>query len=348
MGNKITSTEIARLAGVSRSTVSRVVNRYSNVPDETRRRVMDMIELHNYYPNLSGQVLAGKRTRTIGLFMADAGSVSSDSIANLLLSRIIESASVRGYFTLTHIVRDMKDHDQTRAVKECFCQRRIDGGIFIGTDNDEPVIEELIRQGYLVGIVDQARLGRAEPNRLVCNFDNVNGVRLAVRHLAELGHTSIGAIHGNLLRNSGSEKRDAFMIAMEESGLDVRPEWMLDGDFNETSGYDAMRRLLDSGTELPTALFAANDSVAFGAIRALREKGLQVPEHMSVIGFDDHLLSAKHHPPLSTVRIDFAKMMDRLTDMLIGSIEDGAEPTEPWIAEASLVVRGSCRRMSGV
>jgi LacI family transcriptional regulator len=346
LGNKITSTEIARLAGVSRSTVSRVVNNYLNVPEGTRRHVLDIIERYQYYPDLSGQVLAGKGTRTIGLFMADAGSVSSDSITNLLLTRIIESASTSGYFTLTHIIRDIKNPAETRAVKECFCQRRIDGGIFIGTDNEEPLIEKLVGQGFLVGIVDQAVKAEQERNRLICNFDNAAGVRLAVGHLAELGHTAIGAIHGNLLRNAGREKRDAFLGAMEELELPVRSEWMLEGDFNEAAGYEAMGRLLDSGARLPTALFAANDIVAFGAIRALRERGLEVPKDMSVMGFDDHLLSGKHVPPLSTIRIDFGEMMDRMTDMLIGSIEAEGEPKPLWVAKASLVVRDSCRKLA--
>lgn len=309
--------------------------------------MLDIIEQYHYYPDLSGQVLAGKGTRTIGLFMADPGSVSSDSITNLLLSRIIERASDFGYFTLTHIIRDIKNPVETRAVKECFCQRRIDGGIFIGTESDEPLIEKLVGQGFLVGIVDQALKSDPEPNRLICNFDNTTGVRLAVRHLAELGHTAIGAIHGNTRRNAGLEKRDAFLGAMAELGLPVRPEWMLDGDFNESSGYVAMRRLLDSGIDLPTALFAGNDTIAFGAIRALRERGLEVPKVMSVIGFDDHLLSARHYPPLSTIRIDFGEMMDRMTEMLIGSIEADGEPKQPWIAKASLVVRDSCRRLAG-
>lgn len=345
MSKEINSNEIARLAGVSRSTVSRVINNYANVPEKTKEKVMKIIQQYNYYPNLSAQVLAGKRTRTIGLFMIDAGRVSGDSISSLLLARIIESASSKGYYVLTHIVRDLREPDEARTIKESFYQRRIDGGIFIGAANHEPLIEELITEGFMVAIVDQHLPGRTESNRLVFNFDNETGVDQAIDYLVSLGHQRIGIINGDMNRHSGPSKWRGFQDAMLRNDLPIAEQWILPGDFNEASGYKAIKTFLALKIELPTAIFAANDSVAFGAIRALNESGLRVPQHISIIGFDDHIRSAHYNPALTTIRVDFAGMMDKLTKTLISSIEIGAEGFKPIAVSTELVIRDSCQEV---
>lgn len=346
LGKEMNSTEIARLAGVSRSTVSRVINNYSNVPEHTKQKVLQVIEQYNYFPNLSAQVLAGKKTRTIGLFMIDSGDVSSDLISSLLLAKVIESASRHGYFVLTHIVRDPKRQDEARAVKECFYQRRIDGGIFIGATNEEPIIEDLIAEGFMVAIVDQHVPGRQETNRLVFNFDNEAGVGMVIDYLANLGHTRIGMINGDMLRYSGPSKWNGFKSAMTRNRLPIVQQWIMPGDFHEHSGYAAIKELLKLESELPTAIFAANDSVAFGAIRALEEAGLRVPDDISVAGFDDHSLSARFNPPLTTVHVDFSAMMDELTRTLIEGIENGSRTFIKIATPTSLIVRDSCRAPS--
>jgi LacI family transcriptional regulator len=342
--SKIKSDEIARLAGVSRSTVSRVINNYSNVPAETRDKVMKVVEQHNYFPSVSAQVLAGKRVHTIGLFLIEPGNVSGDSLTNMLLVSVIENASEHGYYILTHIIRDTKDADTVKSVKEIFFQNRIDGGIFIGAAISEPLIEELIAEGFIVGVVDQKHLEFPQPNRVVANFNNDSGMKQAVAYLAGLGHNRIGVINGDMKRLSGQTKYEGFKKAMRMCNLHVNPDWVLPGDFNERSGYDTIHTLLRNTNDLPTAMIAANDSVAFGAIRALKEHGLQVPEDMSVIGFDDHVLSEKHHPALTTIRVDFSDMLKQLTANLIAKIERDTTDIKEITLDCSLVVRDSCRR----
>ncbi|WP_123043134.1 LacI family DNA-binding transcriptional regulator [Cohnella candidum] len=339
----IDSVEIARLAGVSRSTVSRVINNYSNVPPETREKVMQVIRQYNYVPNASAQVLAGKKTRTIGLFMIEAGHVSADILSNMLLASVIENASSHGYYVLTRIIRNAKDEEEIRGVKDIFYQRRIDGGIFIGAANEEPFVEELIDEGFMVGIVDQEIRDHKEPNRIIANFDNHDGMMLAVEYLHGLGHRSIGALNGDMNRYSGPSKYEGFLAAMRHFGLEIRQEWILPGGFSEEIGYQAMGRFLDSGTKRPTAMIMANDSVAFGAIRAMNERGLQVPRDLSVIGFDDHPLSSRHHPALTTLKVDFADMMERLTVSLIRHIEKEETGFTPFSVRNDLIRRDSCR-----
>lgn len=342
---KANSTEIARLAGVSRSTVSRVINNYSNVPAKTREKVLEVIRQHNYVPNVSAQILAGKRTRTIGLFLISQGNVSSDALTNMLIVSIIENASEYGYYVLTHIIRDKQNSEAIKGVMDIFYQHRIDGGIFIGAASREPFIEDLVKAGFTVGIVDQELPERPEPNRIVSTFNNDAGMKMAVAYLSGLGHTSIGTINGNMNRLSGRTKYEGFLAAMRMCGLQVNPDWVLEGDFQENSGYEAIRKLIGRRIALPTALIAANDSVAFGAIRALKENGLRVPEDMSVIGFDDHAMSAKHHPALTTIRVEFEDMLKRLTACLIAAIEDEPAVAREISSDCSLVVRDSCRRI---
>jgi LacI family transcriptional regulator len=340
----INSVEIARLAGVSRSTVSRVINKYSNVPAETRDKVMKVIQQYNYFPNVSAQVLAGKRTRTIGLFLIEpGGQVSSDFLTNMLIVSVIENASAHGYYVLTHIIRNPQDSETMMNVKEIFFQRRIEGGIFIGAANHEPLIEELIGEGFKVGIVDQDLPGRTEPNRIVANFDNENGMLLAVNYLVSLGHKHIGAINGDMKRQSGPSKYQGYLNAMAANHLDVNMDWVMPGDFHESSGYQAIHTLLKNAAKLPTAIIAANDSVAFGAIRALKENGLRVPEDISIIGFDDHALSRMHHPALTTIKVDFVVMLRHLTITLIEKIENGPGEFEPYMLGSSLIIRESCK-----
>lgn len=342
---EINSHEIARLAGVSRSTVSRVINNYSNVPAATREKVMKVIQQYNYFPELSGQLLAGKSTRTIGLFMIGAGQVSGDMISNYLLANVVETASSLGYYVLTQIIRDSRDPEAVRSVKESFFQRRIDGGIFIGAANHEPMIEELIAEGFAIGLVDHHLPGKQEPNRIVYNFDNASGIDQAIEYLASLNHRHIGIIKGDMKRHSGPDKLNSFLHAMEKRGLAVRPEWILEGDFDQQAGYVAMTRLLDGRGEWPTAIFAANDSVAFGAADALHGRGMRIPDDISLIGFDDHSLSARFHPPLTTVRVDFSKVMGGLTNALIAYIEHGGDTIRQATVETELVVRESCKLM---
>ena len=138
---KLNSTEIAKLAGVSRSTVSRVVNGYSNVPKSTRDRVMKIINENEYYPLLSGQLLAGKRTGTIGLFWVSSGTIAGDMLCSEYFAHVTESAAELGYLVLTCIVKNLTDQENIEWIKRVFMQGRVDAGIFIGARNNEPFVE---------------------------------------------------------------------------------------------------------------------------------------------------------------------------------------------------------------
>jgi len=339
------STQIAQLAGVSRSTVSRVINNYPSVPPETREKVMKVIKEYNYFPDMSAQVLAGKNMRNIGLFIIDKGSVSSDPTSNMLIASVIEEASSHDYYVLTNIIRDCKSPKNIERVKTVFYQNRIDAGIFMGADNHEPFIEELIAEGFIIGIVDQDLPGRDEPNRIVYSFDNEEGAEKAIDYLVSLNHRNIGILNGDLRRHAGSARYEGFLKAMKHHGLPIRNEWILQSDFSSTNGYHTMKNFLQRKTELPTAFFAANDSIAFGAIRALNEKHIHVPSDLSIIGIDDHVLSKLYHPPLTTFKADFTSMMQGLTNDVIKTIEHTNKKGIKVTMSSELIVRESCRSL---
>jgi len=342
--NEINSIEVARLAGVSRSTVSRVVNNYPNVPIETKEKVMKAIKELNYFPNVSAQMLAGKKSRTIGLFMVSSGEVSVDVLTNMMIVSVIENASDYDYYVLTYIIRDTTDVDIINNVKEIFYQRRIDGGIFIGTEHYEPFVEELIQEGFIIGVFDQEHPEQTSGNRIVANFNNESGMKQAIAYLVGLGHREIGVINGNVKRLSGERKYEGFTQAMELNSLPMNPSWILPADFTEEAGYSSVKRYLERQEPLPTAFVAANDSIAFGAIRAIREQGLQVPADISVIGFDDHVLSEKHSPPLTTVKVDFKRLFKDLMSVLITKIEKPSDDIRQVSVDSSLIIRDSCMR----
>jgi LacI family transcriptional regulator len=303
---------------------------------------MKVIKEYNYFPDMSAQVLAGKNMRNIGLFIIDQGNVSSDPTSNMLIASVIEEASSHDYYVLTNIIRDCKSPKNVERVKAVFYQNRIDAGIFMGADNHEPFIEELIAEGFIIGIVDQDLPGRDEPNRIVYSFDNENGAVKAIDYLVSLKHRKIGIINGDIKRHAGSARYEGYLKAMKYHGLPIRKEWILQSDFSRIDGYNTMRNFLKTNVQLPTAFFAANDSIAFGAIQALNEKQINVPSDISIIGIDDHVLASLFHPPLTTFKANFSEMMQSLTKDLIKAIEQTNKKAIKMTMGSELIVRESC------
>ena len=337
--SEIASEEIAKLAGVSRSTVSRVINN-NHVPQKTRDKVMKVINEYNYYPNFSAQILAGKKTKTLGLFYINRSPMET-SID--LINSFIEDASEYGYSVLTSVIKDTNSPDNVRRIMEFFHQRRIDAGIFIGANNHESVIEELIADGFIVGILSQNIPGRNEPNRIVYNFDNESAAEEAVNYFADLNHKDIGLLIGyNMNQLFNKSKFIGFMNAMQKRGLQINDSWIIYGN----DGYESMSNFLKSQTSLPTAIFAAHDTMAYGAIRAMSEHSINVPDDISIIGLNDLLLSAYLKPSLTTFRVNFKEAMMQMTSDIIHAIENGVgKESVRRTSKLEFIERESCRKM---
>jgi LacI family transcriptional regulator len=337
---KINSAEIARQAGVSRSTVSRVVNSYSNVPSDTRERVMKVINENEYYPLLCGQLLAGKRTGTIGFFWISDSPIANDIQSSSFFVHVTEAATELGYLVLACILKNLADKENIEHIKKIYMQERIDGGIFIGIDNNEPLIDELVSKNKFVGVFDYCRPERSEPNRISVNFETSTGMK-SIDYVVSMGHTKIGILDGNPERYSCLKRHEGFLAGLEKHNIPLRKEWVRNADITEECGYKAAIELLSNCQELPTCICCQNDSVAFGAYKALKEKGISIPEQVSIIGIDGHFRGKLVNPPLTTFEFNFKKFFNSLVSRTIAAIEgkDGYDTTE--FIESALVERGS-------
>lgn len=344
MTKKQNSVDIARLAGVSRSTVSRVINGYSNVPEETRARVMKIINETGYYPLLSGQLLVGKRTGTLGFFWVSSGTIANDIQCSAFFVHVTETAAKLGYLVLTCIVTNLKDEKNIDWIKRIFMQGRIDAGIFIGVNNNEPLIEELITRGKIVAIFDHYQPDLNEPNRISVNFEVDTGEKV-IDYVCGMGHRKIAVIDGNMNRFCSVKRHEGFIKGLQVHNIDIRREWMYYGDVTVNGGYNAARELLANCSELPTVICANNDSAAFGVYKALEEAAIKIPDQISVVGIDGHEGAKLVRPTLTSFAFDFEKIFYSLVSRTLDVIEkkEGVPLTEFFPSQ--LVERESCRRI---
>lgn len=342
------SSDIAKIAGVSRSTVSRVINNYPNVPDETRKKVLEIIDEYNYVPHASARMLAGAKNRVIGLFVVDMREKSIGSknrITNSpyyleFTSSVIENASEVGYKVLVHIIHNAKGYKE---IKESFYDKTISGGIFIGENNDDPVIKEIINSGYKVVLIDQSVKSDEDiyNKSIIVNADNFSGAYNATTHLINLKHTKIAHITGGEARFSSIERVKGYTQALLDANLPIINNLIVKAEFTEEGGYNATKRLL-SKKNRPTAIFASNDKIAIGSIKAIKEAGLRVPKDISIIGFDDIEASKYLNPPLTTIRMELAEMAEMAIKAIITSVEKDINFSANYIVPVQLVERETC------
>lgn len=343
------SNDIAKLAGVSRSTVSRVINNYSNVPEETRKRVLEVVKEYNYVPHASARMLAGIKNKTIGLFMIDmredykGKQVSMSSYFTPFTSAIIDNANKKGYNILVSMVSNENDF---KRVKETFYNKTISGGIFIGVRDNEFAIKEIIKEGYKVAIIDQAEKSDEGiySKSIIVNADNFNGAYRATQYLIDIGHMSIAHITGEENQLSSIERLSGYKKALSDNKININEKLIIKGKFTVDSGYNATKKLLSK--EKPTAIFLSNDSMAIGAIQAIQENGLKIPKDISIIGFDDIEIAKYLKPPLTTIRLDIPEMAALAVNALILSIENNSNFSANYIVAVKLIERESCKAIN--
>ncbi|MRR32875.1 LacI family transcriptional regulator, partial [bacterium] len=211
----------------------------------------------------------------------------------------------------------------------------VDGAVIASILINDPIIQSL--NASKMPFVLIGRHPTMDVNYL--DVDNQQAGRKATMHLVRLGYKRIGTITGSQNHVAGYDRYLGYLKAIEDSGHPVRNELVAEGDFSEQGGYDAMLRLLKYK---PDAVFVASDMMAFGAMRALREAKLRIPEDVAIVGFDDIPTAAKAEPPLTTVRQNISQMGGKAVDLLIEIIESGMRPTHKVFMDTELVVRESC------
>ncbi len=339
------SEDIARLAGVSRSTVSRVINNYPNVPDATRQKVMRVIEEMGYEPNTSAQILAGKANNTIGLFVVsiyNRDNIYQSSYYSSIINAAVDASNSNDYYVLIHTVYSAQDYYR---ISQAFLQKRISGGILVGNEKDTAQIQKLMHTGVSIGIVDYdlAELEgkwQGNENLVVINSDDYNAARDAVHRLVAAGRKKIGVMVGRVQTHSGRQRYQGYLDAMNELGLPVDDAFVLHGDFlHETAREQTMRML--SGGRLPDAIVSGNDDMAIAMMEIFREHNISVPHDISIVGFDDIPAAEMVSPGLSTYRVPLYDMVTRVTQKVIAHIEGRASGMEYETMSSRFVQRGS-------
>jgi LacI family transcriptional regulator len=331
---KVTIRDVAREAGVSVATVSRVLNDSGPVGDETRQRILGVASRLRYTPDGAARSLITRRTNTLGVLLPDLhGEFFSEVI------RGIDSTAQRsGYHVL--VSRSHRDKDEIEAAFRAM-RGRVDGHIVMSPEIDAQAIVANLPASCPVVLLNCVIEG-TEFDSL--NIDNFGGAYAMTRHLIGLGHERIAFIAGHERNHDAAERLRGYREALRDARLEDRREWERAGDFNEASGFRAGAEIAALSSR-PTAIFAANDSMAIGALSALREAGLGVPEDVAVVGFDDIPIARYMSPPLSSVHVAISELGERATKTLLQAIEEKNQHVKyQETLPTTLVIRQSCGR----
>lgn len=323
--------DVARLAGVSIQTVSCVVNNKPGVTDETRERVRSVIEQIGYRLFPVAQSLRTRRTNTIALIVSDIANPSFAAIA----STAEDEARVAGYSMVVYNTHG--DLEREENYIRTAIERWVDGVLFVSTKDQMPSLAALQTANIPSVAIDRIPEDFEGPWVIL---DNIKAGRMAAGHLLSLGHTRLAHISGPIELRLARERFEGFRQALDMHGVKQFSCEHGEGTWECHSGYQAMRALLQCSPR-PTGIFSANDRMALGAMRAIQEAGLRVPEDISIIGLDDIETSAYQIPPLTTVKQSFGKLatlgIHLLFDILAGKNPD---PYQIMI-EPELILRQS-------
>jgi LacI family transcriptional regulator len=336
---RTTIRELARLSGVSIGTVSRALNGYVDVRPETRERIIRLAEELDYTPSASARTLVTQRSHVLGVFL-DTGEGHPDlqhPFFHEVLVGVQETAGREGFDLLLFATEQPGDgYGHHSYVKRCR-HHNVGGVVLMGVEHDEEEVRRLCASSIACIGVDVELRGRATG---YVSSDNVSGGAMAVRHLVQLGHRRIATIHGPVETVPGLDRLRGYRQGLQEAGLAFRDEYVTLGDFYVESGERMARRLL-ALPERPTAIVAASDLMAVGALRAAAEIGLRVPDDLSVVGFDDIMLAAHLQPGLTTLRQNKAGLGAAAARALLDRIARLADPPAVVTLPVELVVRCS-------
>jgi len=321
--------DVAREAGVSYQTVSRVINNNEHVAVDARDRVLRVIDSLGFRPNRAAQIMQTQTSRTIEVVMPYYGFTR-------VLYDMARVSNQLGY----HFVIAAIDPENFAETLQSGASRFIDGFVLVPFPpiDDYASIMKLTDGTPFVQF--GARIGSDIPS---VSYDQAKGARLATQHLIDLGHRDIAEISGPLNNYHGHDRHVSWLATMHENGL--VPGMSVEGDFNLESGFQCMNQLLDSNTPF-TAVVIGNDSMSFGAVTALRMRGLRVPEDISIVGFDDIPESAHFYNGLTTIHQDFALMGRYVIEYIVKIINDPDTPVYQQILVPKLVVRGTTRPLA--
>jgi LacI family transcriptional regulator len=326
--------QIAKLSGVSRSTVSRVINNDPHVSGGTREKVLQVVKRANYTPNAAARGLAAGRTWVLGLVIPmGVATLFTDPYFPVLIQGVSSACNAREYSVMLWLAEPEYERRQIRQIMY--------SGLVDGVIISSMLLNDSLVQALLEGDRPFILVGR-HPTDSRANYvdaDNAGGAREAVTHLLRLGRTRVATITGPQNMIAGADRLAGYRAALRDRGSALNPDLIASGDFSEVGGYRAMQQLLP---HQPDAVFAASDMMALGALRAVREAGLRVPEDVALVGFDDAPQAALAEPSLTTVRQPVYRLGAMAVDSVLDLIDYQDSSPRRIVLPTELVVRASC------
>lgn len=330
--------EIAKKAGVSPTTVSKVINNYPDVSEKTRSKIKKILDDENFYPNSQAQTLITKKTWTLGIvYYEDLGVGLNHPFFGGVIESFKKQADKYGYSLLFGSKNNRLGNN---TFLEYFKHKSVDGIAIICADDHDKEMIEMVKSDFPTVIVDRNIKSTAS-----VGSNHFQGAMMAMKHLYELGHTKIahipGAEHG--YNWPSDERARAYKEFMKEFNLEIKKGYIAKyGHYAVEGGYNSMKDLLLL-EERPTAVFVASDKMAIGAIDAIKDAGLRVPEDISIIGFDDIELAQYVTPKLTTVKQDGELIGKTAIDLLVKEIDSKTKINENVIVPVELIKRESCK-----
>jgi LacI family transcriptional regulator, galactose operon repressor len=332
--------ELAEQTGVSVATVSRALNGSPEISEATRERILELARKLDYTPSAAARTLQSSRSHVVGVIL-ETGAGHPDLMHPFFQQVLVglkHGAGERGYDLLLFATDEPGNgFGGTHSYLRRAGHHGVDGVVVMGYDPNDAEMRKLVASGLPCITID------ADPDEPHCGYvmsENRGGAAEAVRHLHGLGHERIATITGPQGTSPGTARLDGYLEEMRRLGLKVRREYVVEGDFYDESGYHATQRLLGLA-EPPTAVFAASDLMAAGALRAASELGAHVPEDLAVVGFDDIALAGLIQPSLTTVRQEMHAIGEAAAEALGQMIDDPETRPVRRIVPTRLVVRSS-------
>jgi len=326
--------DVAREAGVSLMTVSRVINNKDDVSSETRQRVLDVITSLGYSPSAIARSLATKETRTIGLVLPD--------VANPFFADITRGVEYLAYSEGYHVFLCNTEEDAQRelSVVQSLEQKRIDGLILCSSRLEDEILLDLLKRLPAVVMINRRLKQDIDIPYNSVSLDEAQGGRLATEHLIRRGHQRIGFLAGPSTSYSGAGRSKGYLAALQQAGVQPEPGWASHCAPSVEGGEAATRQLLANYPEL-TALFCYNDLVAVGALQACKALKRRVPQDLAVVGFDDIPLSALVSPTLTTCHVPRYDLGAMAVEALIARLRDCPDGCQQSILQTELIIRDS-------
>lgn len=334
---KVTLKEVAGRAGVSYQTVSKVLNRQTQVSPDTEQRILDAVRELGYRPNQIARNMRANRSHMIGYSWVPTAPNQANHILDQFLSSMVLEAEAAGYHLLPFPFRE--GEELVDAYRELIDTGRVDGFVLSSINYNDPRITFLLERQFPF-----VAFGRSDPKLdfPYVDIDGADGLCQAMQHLMDQGHRRIAAIAWPETSRVGNDRLRGYFESMQEHGLEVRPEWVERGEGTFEFGLEAASRLFElPAPERPTAIVALNDTQAIGAVHAVRAHGLEVGRDISVIGFDDAPMSQYLLPPMTTVRQPIRAAGRKCVEILVALLKGDPPQESQVLLQPQLIVRAS-------